>query len=251
MVESKVDPDAAKLASSLEVAALTPKLHPSLHYVVEYKEPTLPRHAAFRLKNQLAASSTLDDQTLDTTPPGGQPVIINTSIPLPGLNSLQTPWPTDDAAMAAAAAASEGPHEIPTITDATATDASVSTPPPPFTEDGSSPAEHGADAGPTGARRKLLQTSVRQDVLIVYTAAAATRAGGTEAILAAARNAVALTNKAYVDSGINLQLRLLDIKPVSYRRLFLAPLWAPMRASPSQVVTSCMLPCCNADNGLQ
>jgi hypothetical protein len=66
-----------------------------------------------------------------------------------------------------------------------------------------------------GGRRKLQQTTIVQDVLIVYTRAAAKKAGGEAAIKAAARDTVARTNKAYVDTGLNLRQNLLDVRLVS------------------------------------
>jgi hypothetical protein len=55
-----------------------------------------------------------------------------------------------------------------------------------------------------------------QDILIVYTQAAAKKAGGEAAIQAAARDTVARTNKAYLDSGINLRQRVLNVWQVSH-----------------------------------
>jgi hypothetical protein len=65
-----------------------------------------------------------------------------------------------------------------------------------------------------GGRRKLQQTTIVHDILIVYTQAAANRAGGEAAMRAAARDTVARTNKAYVDTGINLRQNLLDVRLV-------------------------------------
>jgi hypothetical protein len=66
-----------------------------------------------------------------------------------------------------------------------------------------------------GGRRKLQQATIVHDILIVYTQAAANRAGGEAAIRAAARDTVARTNKAYVDTGLNLRQNLLDVRLVS------------------------------------
>lgn len=56
---------------------------------------------------------------------------------------------------------------------------------------------------------------VVQDVLIVYTAAAARQARGKSAIKAAARDTGARPNKAYADTGLNLRQRLVDVRAVS------------------------------------
>jgi hypothetical protein len=70
-----------------------------------------------------------------------------------------------------------------------------------------------------GGRRKLQQGTIVQDVLIVYTQAAANKAGGEAAIKAAARDTVARTNKAYLDTGLNLRQNLLDARLVSHLQI--------------------------------
>lgn len=52
------------------------------------------------------------------------------------------------------------------------------------------------------------------DVLVVYTAAVASRVGGVEAMNAKARENIARTNKAYADSGVNVQLNLVGVRQV-------------------------------------
>jgi hypothetical protein len=65
----------------------------------------------------------------------------------------------------------------------------------------------------------LQQARADQDLLVVYTQAAANRVGGDGEIINQARIAVALTNKAYFDSGINLQLNLMAVRKVRGRWL--------------------------------
>jgi hypothetical protein len=86
----------------------------------------------------------------------------------------------------------------------------------------SAPADSAAiatNATEQGGRRKLQQGTIVQDVLIVYTQAAANKAGGEAAIKAAARDTVARTNKAYLDTGLNLRQNLLDARLVSHLQI--------------------------------
>jgi hypothetical protein len=78
------------------------------------------------------------------------------------------------------------------------------------------PAAEQVAAGTIGAKRKLLQTGgTRQDMLAVYTAAAASRVGGVATIESHIRTAVAMTNKAYADSGVSVVINLVAIRQVS------------------------------------
>lgn len=81
-----------------------------------------------------------------------------------------------------------------------------------------------ADAFDTGGR-KLLQSSPVQDVLVIFSAGAAMAAGGMEAMQVKAQENIARTNKAYQDSGINLQVSLLDARLVSILRCLVAAVW--------------------------
>jgi hypothetical protein len=72
-------------------------------------------------------------------------------------------------------------------------------------------------AAATDGGRKLLQTNVVQDLLVVYTPAAASSAGGDASIQNAIRIAVEQTNQAYVNSRVALTVRLVGIRPVSCR----------------------------------
>jgi len=56
---------------------------------------------------------------------------------------------------------------------------------------------------------------VTQDLLAVYTTSAASAVGGTGAMEGEIRLQVGLANKAYVDSGINLELRIVGIRQVT------------------------------------
>jgi len=66
-----------------------------------------------------------------------------------------------------------------------------------------------------GARRKLQQTTVTQDLLAVYTSSAASAVGGTDNMEYEIRMQVGLANKAYLDSGIYLEIRLVAIRQVT------------------------------------
>jgi hypothetical protein len=97
-----------------------------------------------------------------------------------------------------------------------------------------------------GGRRKLQQTTIVHDILIVYTQAAANRAGGKAAIRAAARDTVARTNKAYLDTGLNLRQNLLEVRLV--RADFqagvcsgLTLLHAPAQELAGPLVATCLL----------
>ena len=67
-------------------------------------------------------------------------------------------------------------------------------------------------------QRRLLQQGLGgvpvQDLLVVYTGAAAREAGGDQVLTNQARLSVAMANKAYADSGIGLQLNLLEMRKV-------------------------------------
>jgi hypothetical protein len=88
----------------------------------------------------------------------------------------------------------------------------------PFILHASNAAVASADDVTAGKHRRRLQqtTRVQQDLLLLYTPAAATAAGGDEAIINQARISVAMTNKAYVDSNVNVQINVLDIRRVQY-----------------------------------
>jgi hypothetical protein len=57
---------------------------------------------------------------------------------------------------------------------------------------------------------------VQQDILVIYSATAASRVGGVQAIENRIRQNIALTNKAYVDSAVDLVLNLVAIRQISY-----------------------------------
>jgi len=75
------------------------------------------------------------------------------------------------------------------------------------------PAAAVADAG---GRRRLQQSTTVQDLLVLFTPAAASFAGGASTLAQWITGHVAMANKAYADSGISLQLRLTSIQQVSY-----------------------------------
>lgn len=64
-------------------------------------------------------------------------------------------------------------------------------------------------------RRKLLQTNVVHDLLVVYTPAAVSFAGGVAAIENAIRISVQYTNLAYANSRIAVYVRLVGMRQVS------------------------------------
>jgi hypothetical protein len=68
------------------------------------------------------------------------------------------------------------------------------------------------------AGRALLQSSSasRVDVLLLGTAAAASKAGGFDALSNIMRSNVAVTNKALLDSGVDAYLNIVGIRQVSY-----------------------------------
>jgi len=66
-----------------------------------------------------------------------------------------------------------------------------------------------------GARRKLQQTRVTQDLLAVYTTSAASAVSGAGNMENEIRRQVGLANKAYSDSGINLEVRIVAIRQVT------------------------------------
>jgi hypothetical protein len=139
---------------------------------------------------------------VDTTPPGGATSF--TKLP-------------DSAALADAMAKSAGPSAEQFLAAAASSEA-VAVALPEVAVNNSSiqdPAEQVA-VGTTGAKRKLLQTGgTRQDLLAVFTAAAASRVGGVANIESQIRTAVAMTNKAYLDSGVSLTINLVAIRQVS------------------------------------
>jgi len=59
--------------------------------------------------------------------------------------------------------------------------------------------------------------STRQDLLAVYTAAAAARVGSVAIIEGQIGAAVEMTNKAYVDSGVPVVITIVAIRQVSSR----------------------------------
>lgn len=83
------------------------------------------------------------------------------------------------------------------------------------TADAGAPAPSPVLLGDVGGRRRLRQSgNVRQDLLVVYTPAAAARSGGVQAVEATIRNTVAATQKAYSDTGISITLNLVGIRQV-------------------------------------
>lgn len=213
---SQVSAAAATAAAAGGAGAedVTPGLYPSVntnkYLVVEYNAPRLPRRyllpdTSTGAADAVSAASAVGGATVltvDTTPL--VPVPPNTTEPLPGLDALERPFPTPEE-LEAAEAATAGPA-VNTNADGlllagndTAGNDTAST-----------------ESG-TAGRRKLLQSTIVHDVLVVYTAAFASRVGGVEATNAMARENIARTNKAYSDSGVNVQLNLVGVRQVRQR----------------------------------
>jgi hypothetical protein len=68
-----------------------------------------------------------------------------------------------------------------------------------------------------GSGRRLNQVDgVEQDILVIYSKAAALEVGGVPAMENRIRQNIARTNKAYVDSAVDLVLNLVAIREISY-----------------------------------
>eukprot|EP00775_Hariotina_reticulata_P007981 gene7981-8179_t len=191
-------PITAAAARSPREAALFPEFNPSIHLVVEYRESTQPRK--FRVDSTPPKPRA---EFVDSNPRGGAP------------SPVQLP---DPAALAIAMAESAGPSaEAFLAAAASSTAAAASALPESAVGNTGSQGPDQGGAGTTGARRKLMQSgSTRQDLLAVFTAAAATRVGGVSIIENQIRTAVDMTNKAYVDSGVPVVVNLVAIRQVAY-----------------------------------
>ncbi len=83
------------------------------------------------------------------------------------------------------------------------------------------PNPHIATAGETSTTSSSTAPStaasvITQDVLLLYTPAAALANGGTAAMETKALNAVAAANSAYANSGVNAQLNVVGIRQIAY-----------------------------------
>jgi hypothetical protein len=235
---------AASLSDTVDAASLAslfPNIDTSKHVVMEVNEPNFlaklaegheEREAWLKMRQpqieaELEAKKKAKSYSADSIPAVGAASLDAPLALLPDRNvstgPIQTPQDAQALAESMAASAGEGASKDPADYLATATSliGSYSTPDTTLT----APAAAAA-AEPEGAvaampvatfdgRRRLLQTNTVQDLLVVYTPAAASAAGGVAGIENTIRIAVQQTNLAYSNSRVALTLRLVGIRQVS------------------------------------
>jgi hypothetical protein len=214
----------------VSLAALYPNTHPTQHIVLEYEEaeltPPPPELEEKLLYDGPSETANPRPATVDTTPEGApaapEPLVVLSS---------------DLSTLAASIAASAGPDVVaalgPDGFQAAAASAlqalspqAATAPPAPLAPVDDTPAATAAAAAAypnstsVGGRR-LQQglnpsANTRQDLLVLYTQLAATRAGGVTALEAAVKSRVVETNKAYADSGAAIDLMLVGVRQVSW-----------------------------------
>lgn len=232
-------------------ASLFPRLDTTRHVVMEIQEPDYAAilaqyhetHEAWMKTRQpqvqaeldakkkrpgngpAGAASASDDGTaataaasasfgIDTTPTDGDTITGNATLAGPLVP------PRDAQALAEAMAASAGEGASTSAADYLAAASSlidsysqIGTTPAPVT-----PATAAVAVDPSPAEsggRRLQQAGTTHDLLVVYTQAAASAAGGVAAIENSIRQAVAGTNTMYTNSRVSLSLRLVGIRMVS------------------------------------
>lgn len=168
---------------------------------------------------------------VDNSPPGtanAKPTTVDTTPVGTTAVTEQVAITSDVPTLAASMAGSAGPDIVAALgpegftaaaTSAIArAQAAAAAPPAPLApvEDPAATAEDAVSGG-----RRMQQAipnpaaNVRQDVLVLYTSFAARRGGGAAALENTIRTRIAQTNQAYADSGTNIDLVLVGIRPVS------------------------------------
>ena len=211
MTVNRPEPQAAQVAAAsaetIYSAASDPALYPqkapgNLHYIVEYPEtdrahtcggnPPAPPALASSPRT-VALGGTQGVRVLNTTPTNGVPAPTTNTSAVPGF----TGRPVDRRrASPSELAALRGPNARPkpNLED-------------PFT----------ATPATDGSGRRLNQIGgLQQDILVLYSARAATSVGGVQMIYNLIRQNIARTNKAYADSAIDLVLNLVAIRQITY-----------------------------------
>jgi hypothetical protein len=221
------------------LADLYPARHPTKHIVAQYKEhepsPLSPEEeerviyrgppeSANANPTTIITAADDDPTTMPLTLPAdvatfaaaiaaGAGPDIAAELGSEGFTAAAASWIERAQAAAAAAAAPAAAALASAIADTT--DGSTRT------AGGSSTGNADAVQGARGeGGRKLKQTVVfneRQDILVLWTDYAATRAGGVDKIQAAIRTAIVNTNKMYADSRVSIDLILVGLQRVSVR----------------------------------
>lgn len=216
-------PDFESPTPGITLASLYPRLHPTKHIILEYKEA-----------DPVELSPEQEAQTIYTGPPeaaNAKPVIVDTRLD-PG-SPLTEPIAitTDVATLAASIAEAAGPEAAAAMgpegftaaavgTIARAQAAAVATPVAVAPVEVAPAAGSVPVAGAIGGRR-MQQVSnpaanTRQDIVVLYTDYATQRLpSGVTNIENAIRARIVDTNKAYADSGVPIDLILLGIQRVS------------------------------------
>lgn len=242
MITGGTDPAAAaSLSDTVDAASLEgrfPNIDTSKHIVMEIKEPDYAARLAeaheahgeefhkqqYLIQAELAARNKTKSASVYTDPSsagdaGAQSIhetLANASLVVPAKDAQAL-------AEAMAASAGEGASKDPADYLATAKTlfgsyASVGTTPVATSAPVATTGEGAAAAQPSATfdgRRRLLQTNVVHDLLVVYTPAAARHAGGDFAIQNTIRIAVSEANLMYANSRVPIRMRLLSIRAVS------------------------------------
>lgn len=223
------DADAATVAQQ---AARFPQIDTSKHVVMQVNEPNYyallaKQHEQLEAWLKVRQPQLQAELDAKTATGASSPLLAASKDPsAPELDANSTLAPleplTDPQALAAAMASSAGEEGSKDPADYLAAATSLAdsfpllgTAPAIVTPDETGNAAT-SDSEPQG-RRKLQQTSVTQDLLVVYTPTAAARSGGDANLQNTIRQAVAWTNAAYVNSrlSVTINLRLVGIRSVS------------------------------------
>jgi hypothetical protein len=215
-----IAPDFAPASAGVSPASLYPRIHRSRHMIVEYQEadPLEPtaEEEAITVDNSPPGTANVEPATVDTTPVGAtavtEPVVITSDVETLAASMAASAGPEIAAALGPEGFAAAAANAI------ARAQAAAEAPPAPLApvEDPSATAAVALIGG-----RRMQQAvpnpnaNVRQDILVMYTSFAATRGGGAAALENTIRTRITETNKAYADSGTNIDLVLVGIRSVS------------------------------------
>lgn len=225
-------PDFALASVEVSLAALYPSTHPTKHIILEYEEPEpsdlTPEQEEKLIYNGPPEAANAKPATVDTTPEGAtaapEPLVVVSS----DASTLEASIAAGAGPDAAAALGPEGFQAAAASVVQALSPQAAAAPPAPLAPAGDAPPATGAVAYPNSTAvggRRLQQSlnpaaNTRQDVLLLYTSLAATRAGGVTALENAARARMVETNKAYADSGAAIDLVLVGVRQVSRLPLY-------------------------------
>jgi hypothetical protein len=209
-----IHPAAASLSTAVGFTALYPAIDPSKTIIAEIKdrgpEPPTEAEEDAMIYRGPPETANAKPATVDTTPPGATDVTVPLEIPS-DVTTLAAQIAASGGAVSPAAASAMAASWVARV------QAAVATPPPPVAAPVEVPVPVGGAGADSTSDRKLLQATFnfRQDILMMYTEYAASTGGGVATLENTIRHRIAETNKAYQDSGVNIDLVMVGVRLVS------------------------------------